>query len=260
MIHGLYDTNRALNLIPQQHEQKQQQLNESMISTASSIQSLKKNYVTPNTNANVKKGVTFTHSTIEKAIDREEKNQHEQQPHQNMIVMRAPTPGKRFNFDNPLSPETASIAYGKDTDYDIRNISASYRSETSSSQSQQTTPSIILTPKGTRITKSSTSIENSANKRRDHHHLRVETSSSTSSTSYDDVQQDNTSSFSNLAEVVHRRDTPVAQLTKEQMSTMQNTTSENLLLEIDESGIDSIIDDIDSELDDFDIEKIYYIP
>ena len=59
---------------------------------------------------------------------------------------------------------------------------------------------------------------------------------------------------------MHRRDIPVAQLTKEQMSTMQNTTSENLLLEIDESGIDSIIDDIDSELDDFDIEKIHYLP
>ena len=124
-----------------------------MISTASSIQSLKKNYIIPNANANVKKGVIFTHSTIEKAIGREEKNKNEQQSHQNMIMMRAPTPGKRFNFDNPLSTETSSIAYGKDTDYDIRNISASYRNETSSSQSQQTTPSIILTTKGTRIKK-----------------------------------------------------------------------------------------------------------
>merc|ERR1712151_512754 len=174
---------------------------------------------------NVKKEVTFTCSTIEK----DEKHQLSQQPfkqqtQQNMIVMRAPTPAKRFNFDNQIvSPDKQLQNYSIDnSDYDIRNVSTSYRSETpptSPPQQSQETTSIILTPRGTRITKSNTSIDNSNNKkRRDHHHLRIETSStgaSNASNKNDTKDIKNTTPFDNLAqeEAEHRRDTPVAQLT-----------------------------------------------
>merc|ERR1712151_1371910 len=167
---------------------------------------------------NVKKEVTFTCSTIEK----DEKHQLSQQPfkqqtQQNMIVMRAPTPAKRFNFDNQIvSPDKQLQNYSIDnSDYDIRNVSTSYRSETpptSPPQQSQETTSIILTPRGTRI-------DNSNNKkRRDHHHLRIETSStgaSNASNKNDTKDIKNTTPFDNLAqeEAEHRRDTPVAQLT-----------------------------------------------